>query len=378
MDQEVKLPVVQDPQYTVKEVASAIRRWAVSRRLQEILPDNIEQQFLEGDLSIDITLEAENIIRQRGLNSISYDPNGRTIFLYTKRKVIQREIKVLPGYMYGCSILYPQGKIDDIGECVTQAQSSPARVLSMPNGSKIYTCGSSISPGNEASAGTLGCLVKDSQGVIFGLSNNHVTGACSHSPANLPIVAPGILDVSAGGIDPFTIGYHVRVLEFVTGTVGNADILNNTDAAIFKIRDSGAVSSSQGGFYDTPAIVAAPAEGMVVEKVGRTTGRTKGKVVGRDLMPVIVNASSERWGFKACVFFFNVYTIHGSFDAFSDAGDSGSLVVSVDDKGQRKAVGLIFAGGGDSLAPGGKKSLMLPLNTILDKFSVDLVSNHNV
>lgn len=52
------------------------------------------------------------------------------------------------------------------------------------------------------------------------------------------------------------------------------------DSGLFKIRDEAAVSSMQGDVYDTPTEVRALTDDMAVEKVGRTTGHTTGKVVG--------------------------------------------------------------------------------------------------
>ena len=100
-----------------------------------------------------------------------------------------------------------------------------------------YTCGSSIFTGNRIGAGTLGCLVKDASGVLYGLTNNHVTGGCSYSEPELPVVAPGPADVVAGGFDPFTIGHHHKVLQLSVGSPDNVDVSDNLDAALFKIKD---------------------------------------------------------------------------------------------------------------------------------------------
>src|SRR5579872_1937172 len=50
-----------------------------------------------------------------------------------------------------------------------------------------YTCGSSISIANEVgSAGTLGCLLTDQAGNIFGLSNNHVFAGNNYADIGIP------------------------------------------------------------------------------------------------------------------------------------------------------------------------------------------------
>ena len=79
------------------------------------------------------------------------------------------------------------------------------------------------------------------------------------------------------------------------------------------------------------------------------------------------------------MWFANVFTIHGAGSEFSLSGDSGSLVVQVDENNRPvAAVGLIFAGGPDSSAPGGGKSMMLPLRPMLEALEATLVGGHNV
>jgi hypothetical protein len=138
------------------------------------------------------------------------------------------------------------------------------------------------------------------------------------------------------------------------------------------------LSSSQGGVFDTPAGIAAPVEGMKVAKVGRTTGYTEGMIVGRELRPVRVKAGSAANGFEGFIWFPGVFVVHGETHEFSAGGDSGSLVVSLNPDGTKSAVGLVFCGGPDSLAPGGAKSMIVPLEPILDRLAVTLVSGHNV
>lgn len=317
------------------------------------------------------------MLRQKELLSISFNESSRTIYLYTKRKVTGRDLKSLPGSIMQCGIAYPQGVVEEIGKNTQVAHGAAASMISVAGGNR-YVCGSSISPGNSHSAGTLGALVVDTQGTIFGLSNNHVTGLCSHSQPGLPILAPGVLDVSPGGVIPFTLGFHRSVLEMNHGTQGNVDVSRNSDAAIFSIHQPVSVSSSQGGIYDTPTSVVDPVDGMIVEKVGRTTGHTRGKIIGRELMPLDIQYSATNFGFHGKIFFENVWAIHGDGVPFGQPGDSGSLIVQVDDNGVRHAVGLLFAGGTDSLGPENSRTFFLPIRQILDKLQVSLLGGHNV
>jgi hypothetical protein len=91
-----------------------------------------------------------------------------------------------------------------------------------------------------------------------------------------------------------------------------------------------------------------------------------------------VNYTAALYGFNGSVLFEPVFCIVGNGSIFSDSGDSGSLITSVDANGNRIAVGLVFAGMSDVNAPGGKLTLALPLEPVLNQLGVTLVSGHNV
>ncbi|WP_322008270.1 Nal1-like putative serine protease [Paraburkholderia tropica] len=363
---------------SAREAASSIARWAINNNLLGALHANMDSQYLDPVAAATFSQEALDILRHRSVSSIVFNEVTATVYVYTDKKVTVKETEMLPKVVLGCSVAYPQGPVDEIGGPVENAQGSAFTMANGPTNTGVYCCGSSISPGNEASAGTLGALVRKSDGSIYGLTNNHVTGGCNHSAIDLPILAPGVFDVAARTIIPFTIGFHSEVLPFVTGTAGNVSINDNTDAALFKISDASWVTSRQGHQYDTPANAVAPAVGMKVQKVGRTTGHTTGTIVGQQLRPIRVQAQSQRNRFQAIITMPNVYVVHGDYRPFSDSGDSGSLVVTNDDSGTNYAVGIIMSGGPDSTAPGGKKTSILPIAPILKGFNVTLVSGHNV
>lgn len=245
-------------------------------------------------------------------------------------------------------------------------------------GNNFYSCGSSISVGNNREGGTLGCLVRNAQGELCGLSNNHVSGSCSYAPVGLPIVAPGIVDVVANGLPPFTLGFHSAALTLVAGAPDNIQVSDNLDAAIFKIHTPGAITSFQRTFYDTPVQTMPLAAGMLVEKVGRTTGQTVGSVVSQIYGPFPIPYACHMYGFSGPVYFDPIFSISGQADLFSDNGDSGSLITHVDAAGERFAVGIVVGGMTDGSAPGGKVTLALPIEPILQQLNVQLVGGHNV
>ncbi|RMM16097.1 hypothetical protein ALQ85_03646 [Pseudomonas syringae] len=371
-------PPPSNPTPSTYEVASGVAKWAIARGLLAQLPADVDAQYLAQVAPIPLGNDAEQTLRHRGIESIAYNAVTRTIYLYTSRKVTQKELKSLPASVQRSGLSYPHGAVDVVGKGQLTSQGAPYALHSTSAGAH-YACGSSISPGNDASAGTLGALVQLTDGLIYGLTNNHVSALCSHVQIDTPILAPGVMDVGPNGVAPFTLGFHTRALEMHHGSVGNIDIARNTDAAIFRINDVSQVTSMQGGAYDTPIQIADPVEGMRVEKVGRTTRHTKGQIVSKQLRPAGVGYQVQSHSFNSTIWFGSVFTIHGHGSEFSLNGDSGSLVVSVDDHGRPlAAVGLIFAGGSDSSAPGGAKSLMVPIRPILQALGATLVGGHNV
>ncbi len=365
---------------TTHQVASGLAKWAIAKGLMESLPQEVDREYLADTAPIPMSLDSEQILRSKEIQSISFNQTTSTIYIYTRKKVTLKDQQTLPSNIQSNGIAYPQGHIDTIGKNHCAAQGAVYAVHTLANGNNYYTCGSSISPGNDASAGTLGALVRLPDGQIYGLTNNHVSALCSHVAPNTPILAPGVVDVGPYSLPPFTIGFHTKALEMKVGSLGNVDIVSNLDGAIFLIANNGgSVSSMQGEAFDTPLQVLDPVEGMRVEKVGRTTRHTKGLIVGKELRPLGVTYQAPSYGFNGVIRFANVFTIHGLQSVFSASGDSGSLVVAVDDQGRpTAAVGLIFAGGPDSLAPGGMKSSMLPLRPILEALNATLIGGHNV
>lgn len=322
----------------------------------------------------------KQILHRRGVLGIIFNEADSEIVVLLKRaKPTKKELEALPNKIDDVSVNYRQGSPSPIGGEPPKAHGNPPFMVRHVGGSEYYACGSSISQGNGRDAGTLGCLVRDAQGVIYGLSNNHVTGGCSHASKGLPILAPGVLDVMPLSHDPFTIGYHEQALDMMVGTPDNTNPSNNQDAAIFKIADDSRVTSYQGSSYDTPSTTMPVQDGLEVEKVGRTTGHTRGLVIGQFYGGMSVFYDMEIHAFKGRVFFDPIYVVRGMGNsAFSESGDSGALVTILDNTEQRHAVGIVVGGLMDKKAPGGILTFILPIDPILNKLGITLVSGHNV
>lgn len=353
-----------------ESVALTLKAWAQEKHLLDnnclvtIPPgDDLREQIFGGN---PVTALSEGILRRRGLTAIAFNNARNEVIVFTHRAVAQKDKKILPASVdQAVSIRYIHGGIAQAGAPTPPGVQHP---YVFANGS--YACGGSIHPARHFGCGTLGCLVTDAHGEIFGLSNNHVTGLCNYAHEGEKILAPGHGDITANGIDPFTIGYHHRSLPMVNGVPDNVDILANRDAAIIRIADTSKVSSMQGSVYDTPGITVDLAAGQQVEKVGRTTGHTTGTVIGQMAGPYQVGYSVPGVG-PAFAFFDPVFVIQGNNGPFSQPGDSGSLITAMIGA-DRYAVGLVFAGDQQGLA------YALPLSPILTTLNVTLVTGHNV
>ena len=363
---------------SLQTAALKFLRWAHSKALLRVDSYYPGDGYDEPEFD-DVEDRGIALLRQKQIRFVGVNQHRQEITVFLNKAAPgDRLLKHLPKTCDGFQLKYRQGSPNAVSPANVAEATNPCAIHIAPTGVRYYTCGSSISVGNSRGAGTLGCLVKDAAGTLYGLSNNHVSASCNYAPVGLPIVAPGILDVSPVNPAPFTLGFHERQLSMQMGDPTIVDSTQNQDAAIFKIHSPGVISSMQQGHYDTPATSIDLKPGMEVEKVGRSSGYTKGRVLCEIVGPVDVAYTAPQHNFNGLVYFEPMYLVHGLTDRFSEAGDSGSLVVHQDAAGVKHAVGIVVAGGEDSSAPGGKLSLIMPIRPILNQLGVGLVSGHNV
>lgn len=194
-------------------------------------------------------------------------------------------------------------------------------------------------------AGTIGARVIDAGGV-YALSNNHVLANSNGASIGDPMLQPGTFD---GGTAADQIGTLVafKPIDFAGG--------NNTMDAAIAVSDAvnlGNATPADDGYGLPNGKIFGDANddrvfddrndllGLQVQKYGRTTKLTHGTITG-------INAQVD-----VCyevVFIFCVKLAHYvdqviiTPGAFSDGGDSGSLIVTDDDA--KNPVALLFAGG---------------------------------
>lgn len=359
---------------SAKDLAEKLLGWAKHKNLFDKIPldEGIEEedsQFQVGPNQFHAQA-AEDVLRKRSINLVGFSEDEKKVIIFTHNKVSKGDEKVLPFTFGGYTVVYSQGGIAYVKGNPPQPQQP--RPFNLRNGR--YTCGSSIFPAHCIGAGTFGLIVSDAAGELYGMTNNHVAGACNHAMPGLPILAPGPVDAIESACDPFTIGRHSRLLPINDGIPENIDISQNCDVSLFKLTDPAKVTSFQGDAYDTPALIATPQPGQRVRKYGRTTGLTTGKLVAQvaSAMPVAYNVNE--YNVRKSVWFDTIFVVEGDNNLpFSRPGDSGSLVVSQDAAGNPVAVGLVFAGNEQR-----NQSFILPLPDVMQKLGVTIVTGHHV
>ncbi len=240
----------------------------------------------------------------------------------------------------------------------------------------------------DCASGTLGALVKDQASNLYMLSNNHVFAESDQGTAGDPIIQPGLVDTGCtqfpGNITTPTggTGAAIRSIGTLQYWVPLIDQSGNVDAALAatsaaNVDASGAIIALGGaGGGNNPIRAAAPAAGtgevltaanvnnIHVAKSGRTTGLTCSSVDTIDAnIKISYYKDAAETQFYISKTFTNQIGMPGNY--FSDAGDSGSLVV---DTANAQPVGLFYAGSiGTATQPG--ESFAQPIGEVLTQLA---------
>lgn len=186
----------------------------------------------------------------------------------------------------------------------------------------------------DVTAGTFGCVVQDMEILMevkrkemVILSNNHVLANSNDAAVGDPILQPGPYD---GG----TLNNKIGELKRFVPIIFSRDECNYVDAAIasadckdisYDIHDIGGIAGSYN--VDVGDL------GLEVQKTGRTTGHTTGKIIAIDATVTVNYGSSLKK--KLAKFCKQIITTD-----MSEPGDSGSVGLTED----RNVFGLLFAG----------------------------------
>jgi len=213
----------------------------------------------------------------------------------------------------------------------------------------------------DITAGTIGCRVKDGSGNVYALSNNHVYANQNNATIGDNVLQPGTFD---GGVDPTdaigTLSAFVPIVFYNTANPPIPVPTNTIDAAI-ALSDTGRLGkATPSNGYGTPkstTVSVWDSVGTQVQKYGRTTALTKGKIYA-------INATvNVGYGFGRTARFVDQIWVYSS-RAFIQGGDSGSLLVT---NASKNPVGLLFAGD-----PSGQWAVANRIDLVLSAFGVSI------
>jgi hypothetical protein len=229
----------------------------------------------------------------------------------------------------------------------------------------------------DCCGGTLGSLVEDNTSHLYVLSNNHVLARSDQAGRGDPVVQPGLID---NNCTPLGDGPGTAQIGSLATWLPLSARATNADAALALVapgavdpsgsilelgvrQPDGTLGAAPPGISSTAGKGEAAALGQIVAKSGRTTGLTCASVSALDL-DVSVDYFSDCAETKPYLTktYTNQLAVTGN--QFSDAGDSGSLVV---DASNAEPLGLFFSGGVD--ASGVSQSIASPAPDVLNELA---------
>ncbi len=207
----------------------------------------------------------------------------------------------------------------------------------------------------SVTAGTLGGFVRTAGGLAI-VSNNHVLAASDAGCVGDGVLQPGPAD-GGGRCDRVAILSGFQRLR--------CDAPNLVDAALALLDDG--VDVAPGDVPGGPLTGAVPGALDVepdepVEKVGRTTGHTRGRISAVEVDAVAVQYDRQVLRFDDQI------EIEGMDGAFSAGGDSGAVIWRSRD---RAPTALLFAGSATGGSRGAGVTFANPMATVLRLLDAD-------
>ncbi len=256
-------------------------------------------------------------------------------------------------------------KVEVTGMFVAQEDPTARFIRPVPIG---------VSTGHPAiTAGTIGARVKDSAGNVYALSNNHVYANMNAASLGDPVLQPAALD---GGTNPAdrigTLSDYQPIL--FNGGINNIDgaialsstsqlrngtpITDQNQEAGYGVPSSQIYGDTNGdGFFDNKDDLL----GLYVQKFGRTSGMTHGQITDINVTVDVCYEPFWIWCLTWGTFVDQIGITSVEATAFSEGGDSGSLIVTDDEN--KQPVGLLFAGNST-------KTLANRIDLVFDRFNV--------
>jgi hypothetical protein len=258
---------------------------------------------------------------------------------------------------YSASSIIPESldgiptKVIEVGQIVKQGYQNRVRPI-QPGFSTGH---------GSITAGTIGGFFRDKDNDIVALSNNHVFAWENKAKYGDPIYQPGPMDSPASDImfkewpqPTASLPYFATLKKFLGLNRSN----NLHDSAIAKVHQT----YIEGNLinYNYPEVnrpmagISQAALNMNVQKFGRTTGKTHGKVIAlHGSFTISYDFGPAR--FNDCIV----------LSGMSTGGDSGSLIF--DDN--MNAIGLLFAGSG-------KVTLANPIQYVITEYGLNVIDQN--
>lgn len=338
--------------------------------IEPVLPDAVQHDMAlaKGQTGLERAMEVqdrhtERFLAQRGVVGVG---TGRTeegqpaVIIFTEKHIpdgqLPSELEGLPIIQYVSGPLTPtsaalamKGKPSGSRKSTSSTSPSPSSQFPRP-----VPIGVSTGNWNECAAGTIGVRVRNGEN-YYVLSCNHVFARYNLASAGEKILQPGRSDQACAQSVSTEIGQLADLQPLAPGTQ-NSNIM---DAALVKTTPALVSNSTPQDGYGVPSSTTATAYiGMEVQKYGRTTGLTRGKVYAVNTT-IILNYSIGPIRFTNQI----VVEPVRKKAVFVDGGDSGSLLVT--DDAYAQPVGLIY----------GKSSnfaCVAPIDPILTRFNVQV------
>lgn len=307
--------------------------------------------------SLEAALDAQAQVTARWIDldgvvgtAVGLDPSGRPVV-----KVYLTEVGVaaLPAMVDGVAVqVEVTGRITagNWGTAGSADAESADPKQSFPRPVPIGVSGGH--PG--VTAGTIGARTTDGRDV-YALSNNHVFANGNRANPGDALLQPGVVD---GGRAPEDVVATLTDFEPIRYCGLGICAPNYIDAAIARTTPQDVANATPDGGYGVPRSHTVEASlGMKVQKYGRTTGLTEGRVTG-------INAVIDVGYPGGTARFVDQVVI--SDGTFSTGGDSGSLIVTKGVLlGDRRPVALLFAGSASN-------TIANPIDVVLDRFGVTI------
>ena len=285
-------------------------------------------------------------------SAVGLSANGRpAIKVFTRSETLTNVPLDLEGFPVEIEVT---GQFHALPAAKTPSSVTPKRSVD-PSGlfPRPVPIGVSVGNDNDCSAGTIAARVRDSQGNVFALSNNHVFALENQARLNSGIVQPGLADSRCR----FDANDIIGNLSSFIPLVFSSSAGNTVDAAIVLSDVSRLGNATPKGGYGTPRSTTVPAfVGQKIQKYGETTRLTQSRISGIDAT-ILVDYDSGTARFVNQI-------LVSSSKTFIGAGDSGSLLVT---KSGANPVGLLFAG--DSR---GRVAIANPIDLVLAAFGVTI------